>query len=230
MYPLITSYGLVVLEVFFVSGIILLLYRMKDRYGLGILYVFLGSNQYIQTILASTIYIHFGGNYFVSPGSIVLFSSSIFAISLVYLKEGISQTRSLIYGILVANFTLLVLTFFTRMQLGDITTLNILGIPNELFDINLKAFLVGTVTLLLDAILVIILYTHLFAIIARFSSLFGLMSVMLLVLYFDGILFITGVFWGQQEYTNIFRVVISPNCILVKKVSTRSVKLATRIP
>lgn len=71
----------------------ILLYRLKPRFGLAPLYIFIGSNQYLQTVLASSFYVKVFGEYLISPGSIILFSAGLLAILLVYLKEGVQEMR-----------------------------------------------------------------------------------------------------------------------------------------
>lgn len=40
----------VTLEIALIAGHILLLFSLRSRFGLGLLYVFVGSNQYLQTV------------------------------------------------------------------------------------------------------------------------------------------------------------------------------------
>ena len=41
-------------ELLFVAGLILLFFKIKNRFGYAPLYVLLGSNQYLQTVLATS--------------------------------------------------------------------------------------------------------------------------------------------------------------------------------
>ena len=99
------TFALISVELVFVASVILLLYRLKPKITLVPLYIFIGSNQYLQTILSGTFYVKLFDEYAISTGSIVLFCSSLFAILLIYLKEGIPQTRTLIFGIVLSNVT-----------------------------------------------------------------------------------------------------------------------------
>ncbi len=47
--------AILVAEPLFVAGVIVLLFRLRSRLGLVPLAAFVGSNQYLQTILASTL-------------------------------------------------------------------------------------------------------------------------------------------------------------------------------
>ena len=106
---MIESTFLILIEILFISIVILFFYNLKRYFGLSILYIIIGSNQYLQTILATTLYIPISDEIVFSPGSAVLFGSSIFAVLLIYLKEDVSKTRTLIYGIVLANITLTIL-------------------------------------------------------------------------------------------------------------------------
>ena len=46
------SLGLLTLQTVVVAVIVLLLFRLRHRFGLGLLYIFVGSNQYLQTALS----------------------------------------------------------------------------------------------------------------------------------------------------------------------------------
>ena len=156
------SLFLIIFEILFLSVVIVSLYSLKKRFGLTLLFIFIGSNQYIQTILSANVYINFFDQIVVSPGSIVLFASSLFAILLIHIKEDVPQTRVLITGIVLANLTLTILTIFTSYQLNQADTTNLLSIPLELFKINVRMFLVGTALLIIDALALIIIYEFLY--------------------------------------------------------------------
>lgn len=200
-----TTLLLVALEVLFVSVTIVVLYRMKARFGLAPLFVFVGSIQYLQTILATVFYIRVGDVSF-SPGSAVLFSSSIFAILLVYIREGIPQARTLIYGIVLANIGLTVLSSITDLQINLLRgAVEIDAALSRLFVLNVRLFVVGTVTAALDAFLIVIAYEFLLFKV-RGLRLFGRILVsMLCVLYFDSVVFTTGTFLGNPGLWNILR-------------------------
>ena len=189
---------LMVLEIVFISMVIVGLYRLQNRLGLAPVYIFIGSNQYLQAILASTLYVPLFG-WMVSPGSVVIFTSSLFTILLVYIKEDVPQTRTLIYGILVSNLTLSSLALLTRSQLAAHGSLNILGISPGFFDVNVRLFVVGTVTLILDSLLIVIVYEFLYFHLPRLPLPGRIAGALLSVLYFDAIVFTTVSFWGHAN-------------------------------
>ena len=111
-----SSFLLILLEFLYVAIVIILLYKLKPLFGLSLLFIFIGANQYLQTILAASFSIRLGSLSF-SPGSVILFSSSLFAVLLVYLNEGVKKTRTLIYGIVLANISLAIISLITFTQL-----------------------------------------------------------------------------------------------------------------
>jgi len=194
---------LITLEILFISLVIILLYHLKGYYGLPLIYIFVGSNQYLQAILASTLYLPIVGNIIVSPGSVVMFSSSFFAILLVYLKADVAQTRTMIYGIVLSNITLTILSGITNLQMGLKNAINLVGIPPALFTMDARLFLVGTATLLVDAFMIIVLYELLFFKIPRLGLLGRILGTLLGILYLDAIVFTVGTFWGTPQFQSV---------------------------
>jgi PAS domain S-box-containing protein len=194
---------LITLEILFISLVIILLYHLKGYYGLPLIYIFIGSNQYLQAILASTLYLPIGGDIIVSPGSVVMFSSSFFAILLVYLKADVAQTRTMIYGIVLSNVTLTILSGITNLQMGLKDAINLVGIPPALFTMDARLFLVGTATLFIDAFMIIVLYEFLFFKIPRLGLLGRILGTLLGILYFDAMVFTVGTFWGTPQFRNV---------------------------
>ena len=190
-------------EALFVGCVILLLFRLRSRLGLLPLAAFVGSNQYVQTILASTHYIRFSDEVLVSPGSAVLFPAALLAVLLIYQQDGVPQARSLIYGILLSNLTLTVLSYFTSLQIQAGQVTNLLAVPEAIFQVNPRVFLAGTAILALDCLAVVIVYELLFARRRSLPSILRLPSVFLIVLSFDSVAFSTLAFAGHPAFSAI---------------------------
>lgn len=172
--------------------------------GLAPLYIFLGSLQYLQTILATSFFISLFDDYFISPGSILLFSSSLFAVLLVYIKEGVASTRSLIFGIVLANIAITCLAAIFNFQAG-------LGEQGQVFrnlktvtlQLDFRVFAIGTVVLVLDFFLLIVIYKYL-AIKVKKLKLFPLIFLSLLTIFcFDAIVFTSAAFYDLPAYQTI---------------------------
>ncbi len=190
-------------ETLFVAGVILLLFRLRSKLGLLPLAAFVGSNQYLQTILASTHYIRFSEDVVVSPGSAVLFPAALFAVLLIYQRDGVPRARSLIYGIVISNLTLTLLSHLTSLQIRTGGVDNLLAVPEAIFQINPRVFLAGTAILLLDCLAVAIVYELLLSRWRRLPAFARLPLGFLIVLGFDSVAFSTFAFAGHPAYSAI---------------------------
>ena len=191
-------------EFLLVSTFILLFYRLEPWFGLIPLYVLIGTNQYFQNILFKSGMISFFGEYTISPGATILFSASLFTILLIYLKKGVRTTRNLIFGIVMTNMAFTLFSGFVDLQIG-ITDKNIkpLSLDNNIFALETRSFIVGTILLIVDAFLIVILYEF-FQVRVKWLKLFPrLIITLLLILNLDAFLFVTGSFWGNPGINDI---------------------------
>ncbi|MCW5958601.1 MAG: PAS domain S-box protein [Pyrinomonadaceae bacterium] len=197
-------YTILLTEILLVAFLIIGLYRLKSKISLVPLFIFIGSNQYTQHVLSTTLYFKIFNQYSVSTGSVILFTSSLFAILLIFIKEGVPQTRTLIIGIVLSNITLTILGAITALQIDAMREVTqAVGVPLDFFRINYRLFLVGTITLVLDSFLLVILYQF-FVTKAKIFGLFGgIVSSLLTVLWVDSILFSLGSFYGNPRLGNI---------------------------
>src|SRR5688572_30143403 len=90
------------LQMLGLAGLVLLLFGFRRRIGLTPLYVTLGVFQPIQVMLSASVYVELFPGLVASPGSL-MFSASLFAMLLVYIREDTLEVRRLVYGILGAN-------------------------------------------------------------------------------------------------------------------------------
>ncbi len=190
-------------EAVLVCGLLLVFFSLRERFGYAPLYVTVGGFQYLQTLLAATLYIEVYPGIAVTPGSAVLFTATLFAVLLVYIREDAAQTRSLIVGIVAANLTLSLFIGLATFHM-DSNLLVETGYASEhLLHWSMKAFVIGTATLILDVILIIVLYEFFFRIIPRF--LFArILTSMLVVVLVDTALFVTASFFGNENLAQIF--------------------------
>ncbi|WP_051473680.1 PAS domain-containing sensor histidine kinase [Aquimarina macrocephali] len=178
---------------FVVAFLILLLFRLRTIIGLGVLFASLGLFQFVQVFMASTLYFKISDAIVVSPGSSVLFSATLFAILLIYIKEDAITARKLIYALVIANIILCFLLLAFRMNMEGAYSYNPFEISTDFFYTNVLVLFVGTGVLYLDAILIIFLYEF----ISKHTSslLLRVMFTMVLVLSFDAVFFTLGSFW-----------------------------------
>jgi len=162
----------------------------------------LGALQQLQAILALTVYLQVTPGIVISPGSSVLLTGVLFTILLVYIREDAPEARKLIYGLLTANLTVAILSFLVGLHLKSRFVINTFGLRQEIFFQGFRVMLVGTVALILDVFLILMLYE---AIAARIKgSLFlRVYTSMFLVLAVDTLLFVTGSFVEKPNYWSI---------------------------
>ena len=86
---------LLVAQASFLATTLLVLFRLLDRIGITPLYLAVGSLQYLQVVLALSIYVEIAPGINVSPGSAVLFPATLFTVLLVYIRLGVAKTRLL---------------------------------------------------------------------------------------------------------------------------------------
>ena len=189
-------------EAIIVALLVLFLFHLRGRLGLSPLYITLGVFQPIQTILVSTFYVEINEAIIISPGSVIMFTASLFAILLVYIFEDAIETRKAIYGIMIANLSMTLLLFIFGFQLSFFNTINYLNLSSEILSENAKLMLVGTTILFIDSVLLILLYEIIWKLVSNnlFLHIFLTIS---LVLVFDSFAFTSAAFYGQTNYSTI---------------------------
>lgn len=193
--------GILLLQGLLVSFLILLLFHLRKKLGIGILFACLGLFQFMQVFLSSTLYVELAKNFLVSPGSSVLFSATLFAVLTIYIKEGTGETRKIIYALLITNLIMSLLIESFGWNIKESATYNPFNVSTNLFDNNAWVLLVGTIALFLDSLLIIIIYEF----VSRYLwNLFLQICVtMLIVLSFDTAFFSILAFWGRDNLSTI---------------------------
>src|SRR5262249_53109110 len=146
---------LIGLEILLTSGFLLGLFRLRPKLGLVPFYMVLGGLQQLQTLLALTVYLEVAPGIAISPGSTVLFTGMLFTILLVYIREDASEARKLIYGLLAANLTVAILSFFLGLHLNSRLLINPFALRQEIFFQGFRVMLVGTFALVVDVFLIL---------------------------------------------------------------------------
>lgn len=165
------------------------MFRLRHRFGIGLVFCALGAMHFLETYLAAILYLQLPGGIVISPGSIVLFSGKLAILLLVYIREDAAAVRQPIYGLLVGNFLMVALVF--TMRFHDIAP----EIADRPLDLRLMdemggLMIWGTILLFVDSILLILLYE-------RMTDWFGrrqfprIVLSLALVLTFDQIGFFT---------------------------------------
>ena len=185
-------------EALVVCGLLLVFFSLRGRFSYAPLYITLGGFQHLQTLMASTLYIELFPGIAITPGSAVLFTATLFSVLLVYIREDAAQTRSLIVGIVAANLTLSLFIGLATLHLDSALLVETGYASEHLLHWSTQAFVIGTATLILDVVLIIVLYEFFFRVFPRF--LFArILAAMLIVLLVDTALFVTGTFYGSES-------------------------------
>lgn len=194
-------YTNIFLEFLLISTCILFLFKYRKKLGLAPLYILLGAVQYIQALSGAMISLEIFGRFILYPGSIILFSAVLFAVLLIYIKEGVTSARVLIIGIIISNFILSLLfeiTYQQELVIGNQQNINAVST----FLINHKFFIIGTIILLLDFILMVILYQFLISKIKKLNYFFVLFISLFSVLMFDAFAFNISLKYNSPDLVN----------------------------
>lgn len=149
---------LLVVEILAAGLVVLGLYALRRHLGLSLLFIFVGSNQFVQNLVSATVYQELLGRFPVSPGSAALFASTLFALLLIYREEGVPTARRLIYGIIFANLGLTLYVSVVRWGLVTGALYEVAAASDWFLHYDLSLHAIGTGLLLIDAVLLLIVF------------------------------------------------------------------------
>ncbi len=185
------------LQAILVAGVLLVLFRLRSALGMVPLYVFLGAMQVLQTV-ASSVLVPVGDGILVPPGSAVLFSASLFVVLMVYIREDATETRRLIYALAAANGAISLLLVTLAWQAEQPGMLNFSGMAPETFVQTARNLAVGSVLLVIDAFLLVVVYEWMAR---RLPGLFAPMGcTLVLVLTLDSLAYASFAFHGHADF------------------------------
>lgn len=190
------------LETLIVGLMILGLHASKKHFGIGLLFIFLGTMQFFQTILSGNVYNLYFDYFLFSPGSTLIFISTLFAILLIFRNESIIKVRSAIYGIILSNIILVFLSYISLEQiLTDNYSRNTTFLA-EIFNFDVRLFFSGIVLLYLDMIFIIFVYRYLES---KFSGNYFIqfLGASIITSILDSILFYTLNFYSEVNYSEL---------------------------
>lgn len=195
--------SLLIFEIVIISGAILFLHKLRNHLGIGLLMIFIGTVQFYQTVLASSVYNEIFDGVVVSPGSAILFTSTLFSVLLIFHTEGVKVTRTAIFGVLFSNVLLSILSIITLFQLkvDDFSVFQ--DYLNEILNFDVTLFLIGTCLLLFDLFLIVIIYQFLNLKLTRVNALFKLYIPLSLVALFDSVMFYGINFFSIETNLNL---------------------------
>jgi PAS domain S-box-containing protein len=192
---------LLVLQCIIVGTLLLFLFKLRFIFGLSLLFIALGVFQYMQTFLAAALYLEIIPGIFVSPGSMVMFTGSLFAILLIYIREDALEARKVIYAMLAANIVLAVLHLIFSWSITAQNVINVYNLPIDYFTLNSRVILAGTIVLFLDAFIIIFVYETM----AKYIKplFWRILITMSIVVVIDSVFYSITAFAGTDQFSNI---------------------------
>lgn len=180
-----SQFGLLLLEGVVMATLVLGLFRARSVLGLSPLYIVMGGFQYLEATLSVQVEVWPG--LVIYPGSSVMFTANLFAVLLVYLKEDAIEARKLVYGLVLANAGLTLVSLLVSAHFVLPGNVNTTSIGADEFINNAQIAAVGALLLFVDVIGIILAYEF----ISRLTSAFFLriFIALLLIVAFDNLLF-----------------------------------------
>ncbi len=174
-------------------------HRLHGKLGLAPLFTMVGGFQHMQTNLTSAVYVETLPGVFLSPGSVVLFMSTVSIVLAIYIMEGAEEGRRMIYGVLFTNVAIAVLGALIVLQTRGIA----LGSPGieyiSMMVSSVRVFVAGTVAMAIDIVAVIVIYEY---ISEKLESITLRLTITLaLIALLDSVLFGVAAFAGTKLWT-----------------------------
>jgi diguanylate cyclase (GGDEF)-like protein len=186
--------ALLALEAAVMSVIILSLFRARTLLGLTPLYIVLGGFQFLEATLSMKVEIAPGVQ--LNPGSTILFTATLFTVLLIYVKEDAIEARKLVYGLVLANAAVAIISLLIGWQLS-IPPSSSTGMDRHDFLASSSIAVGGTTLLLIDVIGIILLYEFISKVIGRPFVRFYLSLVAIVA--FDNAIFTTVFQYGRPN-------------------------------
>lgn len=158
---------LMALEALVLALLFVALSQRRARSGLVSMAAAVGVTQHLQVLLASTLYVEVLPGVLASPGSAVLYGSTLFACLLAWREHGLEGTRAVIFGLILANLCVALLGVSSLLHLTLPGATNVLLLPDAVFVSSARVMLVGTGLLFVDMVLVVAAWEALWRLEAR---------------------------------------------------------------
>jgi diguanylate cyclase (GGDEF)-like protein len=149
-----SQFGMFALEAVVMVSIILGLFRARSKFGLTPLYIVLGGFQFLESTLDLRAELVPGFSLY--PASAVLFPTTLVSVLVIYIKEDALEARRLLYGLVLANVALSIISLLIGWHLtldGSASTLSSRQLLN-----SARISMAGTSLLFVDVLGIILLY------------------------------------------------------------------------
>jgi len=174
----------------------LFLFRQRRRLGAAAFPIFIGAIHFTSLILSSWEARATAATLSVAS---VLYGCALLAVLLLYLREDIPRTRSLIYGIFLADLALATLVWSLPLfaPIADTMPLASTSILRP------RVFAAGLSTVLLDSLLVVVIFEVLLFKLPRVPLVARIFGTLLSILLLDAAIFSFGAFFGTPQFQNL---------------------------
>jgi diguanylate cyclase (GGDEF)-like protein len=142
------------LEAAVMVSIILALFRARTKFGLTPLYIVLGGFQFLEATLDLKAEVSPG--FWLYPASSVLFTTTLVTVLVIYIKEDALEARRLLYGLVLANVAVSIISLLIGWHLtldGSLSELSSSQMLN-----SARISMAGTSLLFVDVLGIILLY------------------------------------------------------------------------
>lgn len=148
--------AILVAEAAVMAALVLAVFRSRTVLGLSPLYIVIGGFQYLEASMSLRVEVAPGWG--VYPASTVMFMASLLTLLLIYIKEGTREARKLVYGLVLANALLSLVSMLISLHVRVPGSNVPLGLTPSALQSSAWVALVGTTLLLLDTIGLILVY------------------------------------------------------------------------
>lgn len=193
MYPI--QLALLGAEALVMAALVLALFRSRTVLGLSPLYIVIGGFQYLEASLSLRVEVAPGWE--VYPASMVMFTATLLAVLLVYIKEDTREARKLVYGLVLANAGLSLVSMIISQHVQIPGSEVPPGLTTGSLQNSAWVAFVGTVLLPLDVIGIIVVYEFASRYLA--STFTRAAAALLAVVAVDNFLFTLAVQWGSPD-------------------------------
>ncbi|MBX7186488.1 MAG: GGDEF domain-containing protein [Vicinamibacteria bacterium] len=179
--------------------------RFRHFWGITPLAVMMGLLQAVQVALAVGLSLSAFPGVTFSPGSVVIFPATLFAILLVYVLEDEIEARRLIFGSVFSNVTLALLVFFLQPFFEGGPALNRLGLDGAGAARLARLVVIGAGLMAVDAFILVRAFEWFGDRVSR-NVLARAQFALCICVAFDAICFSLVAFAGRPRFTTILLV------------------------
>ncbi len=203
MTGILLSFGVLVIEVFILSGIALLLHYFSSRYGISLLLMYIATIIGILTYAGSlNIYLEpISGIILTIPGDIFI-PTILATILILYVVDGTEITQAVIFGISIIQLLVAIVFVIISLTAYLPVTAAISEIPfTDILKVNLQSMIAGVIAFIIDMFVVAVVYQGIHNFFRRQKVWIAAVGALLCGLWTDALTFNFLASIGQGDFT-----------------------------